>query len=155
MGGNDSRSDLFAASTSRNDCLWGNVPAVDILQLGRNELRSSGDEKTPATAPDPQRNIRIMFAASGDIRDVVKTVVALPEDLGTFEKVQLYINGVNDMVVARNIMLLKLLTAPEAEENIDTGVAVWYSIAVTSHQLLNATGAAPIDALADAAARLS
>ncbi|QPC76664.1 hypothetical protein HYE68_007416 [Fusarium pseudograminearum] len=46
--------------------LWGNVPALDVLQLGSNE----GDNY--------QGQLNLLFAASGDLRNVVKTVVELP-----------------------------------------------------------------------------
>jgi hypothetical protein len=50
--------------------LWGNIPALDLLKVAENE----GDEAIL------QNDVSLLFAASGDLRNIIKTVVGLPED---------------------------------------------------------------------------
>ncbi|KJX98206.1 hypothetical protein TI39_contig428g00013 [Zymoseptoria brevis] len=45
---------------------WGNVPALDVIQLNSNE------------GADCKHDLRLLFAASGDLRNVVKSMVSLP-----------------------------------------------------------------------------
>ncbi|CAF3612824.1 unnamed protein product [Fusarium graminearum] len=94
--------------------LWGNVPALDVLQLGSNE----GDNY--------QGQLNLLFAASGDLRNVVKTVVGLPSTYG--QTINIVMNDRDLDVVARNaIMLLLALTAEGQDEVIDCIIHVWYS----------------------------
>ncbi|KAF5234485.1 hypothetical protein FAUST_7573 [Fusarium austroamericanum] len=86
--------------------LWGNVPALDVLQLGSNE----GDNY--------QGQLNLLFAASGDLRNVVKTVVGLPSTYG--QTINIVMNDRDLDVVARNaVMLLLALTAEGQDEVID------------------------------------
>lgn len=48
--------------------LWGNMPALDILNIKDNE-----------GLDDVHRDVPLLFAASGDIINVVKTVVNIPK----------------------------------------------------------------------------
>ncbi|KAF0638218.1 hypothetical protein FPSE5266_00605 [Fusarium pseudograminearum] len=94
--------------------IWGNVPALDVLQLGSNE----GDNY--------QDQLNLLFAASGDLRNVVKTVVELPS---TYDQtINIVMNDRDLDVVARNaIMLLLALTAEGQDEVIDCIIHIWYS----------------------------
>ncbi|KAI1811449.1 hypothetical protein GGS20DRAFT_562966 [Poronia punctata] len=75
-----------------NQYLWGNTPAVDILHLERNEGSAYGED------------IPVLFAASGDLRNVMKTIQQLPS---TFtHKLEITINDVDLDVTARNAILL-------------------------------------------------
>jgi hypothetical protein len=49
--------------------LWGNMLALDILNIKDNE----GEAETI------NRDIALLFAASGDLRNVVKSISGLPE----------------------------------------------------------------------------
>jgi hypothetical protein len=50
--------------------LWGNMPALDILKMSQNE----------GVADFVHRDLDMLFAASGDIRNIVKTVTAIPDE---------------------------------------------------------------------------
>ncbi|CAG8470350.1 20392_t:CDS:2 [Cetraspora pellucida] len=54
--------------------LWGNMPAIDIVNLASNELsngKSCSDYKVP---------FNLLFAASGDLNDVIASINGLPLD---------------------------------------------------------------------------
>ncbi|KAF2792338.1 hypothetical protein K505DRAFT_307801 [Melanomma pulvis-pyrius CBS 109.77] len=107
--------------------LWGNVPAFDVLKLKENEGEGYAED------------VALLFAASGDLRNVVKTLANLPN---------LYRNAVlitlNDRefeVVARNaILLLFVLTSLEDPQRSITGIAesvihIWYSALLPANLL--------------------
>ncbi|KAM0438690.1 hypothetical protein ACHAPT_001446 [Fusarium lateritium] len=72
--------------------IWGEVPALDVLKLDQNE------------GSHYDQDLALLFAASGDLRNVVKTVVGIPK---TFNKaVNITINDKDMDIVARNIILL-------------------------------------------------
>ena len=48
--------------------LWGNMPAIDRLNAASNE----------GVNDVMNRNVNLLFVASGDLRNVVKTIVGLP-----------------------------------------------------------------------------
>jgi hypothetical protein len=82
--------------------LWGNTPALDILKLEGNEGEST------------ERNFNLLFAASGDLRNMIETIVSLPNEYkGT---IRVVINDVNFNVVAMNIILLMGALHFEPEE---------------------------------------
>lgn len=89
-----------------NQYLWGNMPAVDILNMEENE-----------GVNDVHRNMSLLFAASGDIRNVVKSIAeGLSE--GYDGRCTLVINDLNFMVVARNVILLFLALSLETDEAV-------------------------------------
>ncbi|OBS28259.1 hypothetical protein FPOA_02200 [Fusarium poae] len=102
--------------------LWGNVPTLDVLQLGSNE----GDKY--------QGNLSLLFAASGDMRNVVKTIAELPS---TYDRdLDIVMNDRDLDVVARNVILLLLaLTAEGKDETIDCMIHVWYSAFIRKSDL--------------------
>lgn len=77
----------------------------------------------------------IRSAASGDLRNVVKSINALPCDYnGTCTVV---INDINRYVAARNLLFLCMLcdtTGPSPEETAEAVVHLWYSAALTQNQ---------------------
>ncbi|PYH34770.1 DUF4470 domain-containing protein [Aspergillus neoniger CBS 115656] len=81
-----------------NKHLWGNTPAIDVLQLDSNEGR------------DYDHDLRLLFAGiSGDLRNFIETIAQLPKS---------YDRSLD--VVARNvIMLLLLLSMDEDDATID------------------------------------
>ncbi|KAI2825000.1 hypothetical protein CBS147321_5919 [Aspergillus niger] len=78
-----------------NKYLWGSTPAVDVLQLESNEgTRYDGD-------------LRLLFAASGDLRNFIQTIARIP---GSYDRsLEVTIDDNDSDVVARNIIMLLLL----------------------------------------------
>lgn len=77
--------------------LWGNVPAFDVLNLRQNE------------GVDTTRDLRLLLAASGDLRNVAMTVAELP--LSYTGQHELILNDIDTDIVVRNaILLLTALT---------------------------------------------
>ncbi|KAL7804936.1 hypothetical protein V8C44DRAFT_369117 [Trichoderma aethiopicum] len=102
--------------------LWGNVPAIDVLQLGSNEGDGYG------------KPLNLLFAASGDLRNVVKTIAQIPS--GYEEPVTVVINDRDIDIVARNaILLLIALVSENMEEAIDCIIHVWYSALIRKSDL--------------------
>ncbi|KAI1388290.1 uncharacterized protein F4822DRAFT_240795 [Hypoxylon trugodes] len=112
-----------------NRHLWGNTPAMDVLNLPRNE------------GSDYDKDISILFAASGDLRNAAKTVQCLPE--GFDHQVKITLNDRDPVVALRNVILLllmlKSLEEASDEASIDnlaeTLIHVWYSAMITSDML--------------------
>jgi hypothetical protein len=95
--------------------LWGNIPAIDLLKVTENE----GDEAIL------QQDVSLLFAASGDLRNVIKTIISLPEEyVGDCKTV---INDRNTTVVIRNALLL--LVALQFQPEVATPIILhlWYS----------------------------
>lgn len=122
--------------------LWGNVPAFDVLQLGSNEGNDYGEQ------------LRILFAgvylftfpfgsqtdeschtiASGDFRNVVKTIALLPKSYN--QPVGITMNDLDLDIVARNvIMLLIALTVDNIDEAADCIIHIWYSALIRKSDL--------------------
>ena len=97
----------------RRKYLWGNMPAIDILQLNHNE------------GPSYPKDLSLLFAASGDLRNVVKTIADLP---GTYDRnVEDWINDADIDVVSRNILILLIAFSSDNEEAaIDRMLHIWY-----------------------------
>ncbi|KIJ15964.1 hypothetical protein PAXINDRAFT_176417 [Paxillus involutus ATCC 200175] len=94
--------------------LWGNIPAMDIVNLSNNE-------KALGT------NLSLAFAASGDLRHVVTTVNALgPEYTG---QVNIVLNDFAAPLVSRNIILLLILgMIPDEVVAAEIALHFWYSV---------------------------
>ncbi|KAI3049468.1 hypothetical protein CBS147353_11672 [Aspergillus niger] len=106
--------------------LWGNVPAIDVLNLEHNEGKNCGE------------SVALLFAASGDLRNVVKTISQLPETFA--ERLDVTLNDREFHVVARNaILLLFSLTAleevtakiPSSRNSAESLIHLWYSASLT------------------------
>ncbi|KAG8216800.1 hypothetical protein J3R82DRAFT_7049 [Butyriboletus roseoflavus] len=99
---------------SIGSALWGNVPAMDIVNLPNNEN-------------DLKKDLSLAFAASGDIRNIVTTVNALGTDYSG--KLNILLNDLNPYVVSRNIALLLILgTIPDEIIAADMALHFWYSV---------------------------
>ncbi|KAF8880174.1 hypothetical protein BD779DRAFT_1100219 [Infundibulicybe gibba] len=100
--------------------LWGNVPAIDFLNLAHNEKQAAIDQ-----------DFKLCFAASGDIRNLIKTVNGLPE--GYRGKCEILLNDINDIVVNRNLVALFALldSGPSIEEAAELAIHLIYSCALT------------------------
>ncbi|KAF9225919.1 hypothetical protein BS17DRAFT_777877 [Gyrodon lividus] len=94
--------------------LWGNIPAMDIVNLQNNEK-------------DPGTDLSLAFTASGDLRHVVATVNALgPEYTG---QVDILLNDIQPPLVSRNIILLLILgMIPNEVVAADIALHFWYSV---------------------------
>jgi hypothetical protein len=107
-----------------NQYLWGNMPAVNILNIEKSE-----------NVCDIHRDIDLLFAASGDIRNVIKSIIeGLPD--GYDGRCTLVINDINFMVVARNAILLFVALSLEPEEAVAVLIHVWYS-ALLAHVMID------------------
>ncbi|KAL9595911.1 MAG: hypothetical protein Q9179_004793 [Wetmoreana sp. 5 TL-2023] len=98
-----------------NQYLWGNMPAVDMLNMEENE-----------GAYDIHRDMNLLFAASGDIRNIVESITQGLLD-GYDGRCTLVINDINFMVVARNAILLFVALSLEPDEAVPIMIHVWYS----------------------------
>jgi hypothetical protein len=73
-----------------------------------------------------RHTLNVPEAASGDIRNVVKTIAGLPT--GFTQRIELYINDIDLGVVARNLILLLLsLIVEDDKEAVECMIHVWYS----------------------------
>ncbi|KAL2671319.1 hypothetical protein Neosp_013901 [[Neocosmospora] mangrovei] len=89
--------------------IWGDVPALDILKLGQNE-------------------------ASGDLRDVIKTVTSLPRSFRNDLTITINDNDLD--IVARNIiLLLTALLSAKPEEAAIRMIHIWYSAFIRQSDL--------------------
>ncbi|KAI9875688.1 MAG: hypothetical protein M1830_008116 [Pleopsidium flavum] len=101
--------------------LWGNVPALDVLNLKQNE------------GVDVARDFRLLFAASGDMRNIVQSLTKLPT---TYRgHCEVIVNDRDSDIVARNTILL--LTALHFSPDAATPIMihVWYSALVPAQVL--------------------
>ncbi|KAH7480252.1 hypothetical protein FOMA001_g8824 [Fusarium oxysporum f. sp. matthiolae] len=97
--------------------LFGNVPALDVLRLGANEGEAYGSQ------------LRLLFAASGDLRNVAQTIAELPPSYE--QPIDIIVNDREFDVVARNaILLLLALTADDRDEAVDCILHIWYSASI-------------------------
>ncbi|KAF5649812.1 uncharacterized protein FTJAE_776 [Fusarium tjaetaba] len=104
----------MSSSFGGDSWLWGGVPALDVLKLEANEGESY------------KGKLSLLFAASGDMRNVVKTIAQLPP--GWDQPVDIVMNDIDLAVIARNaILLLIALTADHENEATDCIIHIWYS----------------------------
>ncbi|KAJ5761103.1 hypothetical protein N7520_008259 [Penicillium odoratum] len=102
--------------------LWGNVPAFDVLKLESNE----GEEY--------DGDLRLLFAASGDIRNLVRTVANLPSSYN--QSVEAIINDRDFDIVAQNLILLLIaLVVENVHEAVDCIIHLWYSTLVRTSDI--------------------
>jgi hypothetical protein len=107
-------SDGPLASFGQKQFLWGNMPALDILRMKDNEgLR------------DLDRGISMLFAASGDCRNVVKSILGLPE--GYTGLCTAVLNDRDFTVVARNVIILLSALHFEPGAGAPIMIHLWYS----------------------------
>ncbi|KAF4438482.1 hypothetical protein F53441_12776 [Fusarium austroafricanum] len=102
--------------------LFGDLPAIDLLQLGSNE------------GMEYPRDLRLLFAASGDLRNVIKTIAKLPKSYN--QSVHITMNDSEIDIVARNALLLLIaFTARDPDDTAECMVHIWYSMAIRSSDL--------------------
>jgi len=117
--------------------LWGNVPAVDVIQLAQNEginfqkpldLLFAG--KPPITIISVIDLTENSVTASGDLRNVVLSVADLPP--GYRSPLNIVINDLELDIVARNlIFLLIMFNEEDPNTAAEAMIHVWYSALVT------------------------
>ncbi|THU96978.1 hypothetical protein K435DRAFT_722257 [Dendrothele bispora CBS 962.96] len=97
--------------------LWGNMPALDILNLKDNEGISQA----------ANQDFSLAFVAFGDLRNIIRTVNELPENYRG--SLNLIINDNDPMVVCRNLLILTILgSIPDVDDAIEHALHVWYSV---------------------------
>lgn len=99
--------------------LWGNVPALDILNLEDNEKNV-----------DPKHNFALLFAASGDPRNVFKTIAGLPAQHEG--KCDVVLNDWDFDIVARNAIMLLVALHYDPEVAVPMIIHIWYSALLPS-----------------------
>ncbi len=84
-------------------------------------------------------HIRVCFASSGGIQNTIEIVCQLP---GHFQgSLIVYLNDYNTKIAVRNLLMLELLRI-NGFEAIDTVIALWFSVLLTTNQLLVCDNAA-------------
>ncbi|KAE9989480.1 hypothetical protein EG327_002636 [Venturia inaequalis] len=102
---------------------WGEFPALDMLQIEKNE---------GVDAAQP-RDFRMLFAASSDLRNIVKTIVDLPPSYsGTCE---IIMNDEDNWLVSRNVIILLVALIYDPEEAAETMLHLWYSALIPKAML--------------------
>ncbi|QYS97447.1 MYND-type zinc finger protein samB [Trichoderma simmonsii] len=102
--------------------LWGNIPAIDVLKLESNE------------GVDYGKQIDLLFAVSGDLRNVVKTIAQVPASYNKL--IVVTINDDDLDVMARNVIILLIaLVSDNIDEAVDCIIHVWYSALIRKSDL--------------------
>ncbi|TGZ81524.1 hypothetical protein EX30DRAFT_363868 [Ascodesmis nigricans] len=99
--------------------LFGNIPSFDHLKFAGVD-----------TADEDE--INMLFAASGDLRNLITTVLGIASE----KKVKVVLNDREPYVVIRNLLVLLLLgTNPESESDskpyLETAIHLWFSAFLT------------------------
>ncbi|PIK52222.1 hypothetical protein BSL78_10884 [Apostichopus japonicus] len=94
---------------------FSNSFANDLLNLQSNEMKGG---------QSVLKNVSILLPACGDLRHVMKTVESLPDDFNG--SLKFVLNDIDPFSMARNVLLLFLITSCQAEEvsNVST---IWLS----------------------------
>ncbi|RXW14219.1 hypothetical protein EST38_g11634 [Candolleomyces aberdarensis] len=101
-------------SLNGGSALWGNMPAIDLINLNANEANA-------------RKDFSLAFVASGDLRHVMKTINSLPDDYSG--KLDILINDGNGYVFCRNLVLLLILgCVPDENLAADIALHFWYSV---------------------------
>ncbi|PIK52223.1 hypothetical protein BSL78_10885 [Apostichopus japonicus] len=94
---------------------FSNSFANDLLNLQSNEMKGG---------QSVLKSVNILLPACGDLRHVMKTVESLPDDFNG--SLKFVLNDIDPFPMARNVLLLFLISSCEAEEvsNVST---IWLS----------------------------
>ncbi|PVH76133.1 hypothetical protein DL98DRAFT_465490 [Cadophora sp. DSE1049] len=101
--------------------LWGNMPAFDVLNLKQNE------------GADTTRDFRLLFAASGDLRNAATTVAGLPSSYTG--QCELILNDIDTDIVVRNAILLLVALIFDPEVAAPMMLHLWYSALIPAQTL--------------------
>ncbi|KAF9543454.1 hypothetical protein CPC08DRAFT_824152 [Agrocybe pediades] len=104
--------------------IWGNTPATDTLNVKMNEGMSASNY-----------DFNLGYVASGDLRNVVRTVNELPQDFSG--QLTIILNDIEPIIVLRNALLLMILGTEESVAYAtDTALHLWASTFVqTAHRI--------------------
>lgn len=94
--------------------LLGNIPALDVLKLTNNEGEFSR-----------KRDFELLFAASGDLRNVIKIILGLPQQHQG--KCSVIINDKDFQVVARDVIMLLIALHLDTDTAVPLIIRIWYS----------------------------
>ncbi|KAL1982084.1 hypothetical protein VTN96DRAFT_1797 [Rasamsonia emersonii] len=118
---------------------WGNTPALDVLNLEQNEgCNFRGD-------------LDLLFAASGDLRNVVKSLASLPADFSG--NCNIVVNDRDLDIVARNVLLILVSFHYEPAEASVIMVHLWYS-ALLPEAMLSSLRAKLLPLIQDACSKV-
>ncbi|KAI1425161.1 hypothetical protein F5Y12DRAFT_784924 [Xylaria sp. FL1777] len=93
--------------------LFGSYPAIDVLRLNENE----GVERK-----DP---VNILFVEPADLRDVIKTIVDLPDNVSA--PISIVVTDGTTAKTTRNlILLLMALSSEDPDVTAECAVSFWY-----------------------------
>ncbi|CAG8737358.1 14830_t:CDS:2, partial [Racocetra persica] len=81
--------------------------------------------------------INLLFAASGDLNDIIMSVNGIPLDFN--QPVNICVNDFAERVVVRNFIILYLF-AKLGKNAIDIAIHIWYSSALTDEQMIGCYG---------------
>ncbi|KAJ3546627.1 hypothetical protein NMY22_g1969 [Coprinellus aureogranulatus] len=106
--------------------LWNTQPPVDLLNLKDNEN-------------DLKKDFNLALLASGDLRDVMKTVNSLPP---TFSgKLNIVLNDPDPNVAIRNILILLVLGRHEdIDQGVDMALHTWFSLRIPDEYIIKLCG---------------
>ncbi|KAM6494778.1 protein of unknown function (DUF4470) domain containing protein [Amanita muscaria] len=94
--------------------LWGNTPAVDVINLACNEN-------------DAKKDFSLAFIASGDLRHVLRSFNSLPSDYSGH--LNILLNDINPSIFCRNVVLLLILgNVSDETMAADMALHFWYSV---------------------------
>ena len=111
-------SDAPFTSFGTQGFLWGNMPAIDILNIKDNE----------GEAEVINQDLALLFAASGDLRNVVKSIAGLPE---TYHgECSVVMNDKQFVIVARNVIMLLVALKFDTKAAVPMMIHIWYSAAL-------------------------
>ncbi|KAJ7574362.1 hypothetical protein C8J56DRAFT_979466 [Mycena floridula] len=113
------RPAFLAKNPDENNCLWGDVPAIDCLLVSNNEGSQARD-----------MDLNICFIVSADINSLVSTVNGLPKDYSG--RCKILMNDVDSIAVNRNLMILFALlrSGPSLDEAAELATHLMYSAAL-------------------------
>ncbi|KAJ3283379.1 hypothetical protein HDU76_008479, partial [Blyttiomyces sp. JEL0837] len=101
------------------ESIWGEQPALDVLNLSPNEMHLL--------------DIHVLMAYASDLRDTIKTVTALPSSFNN--TLHIHLNHPNAFAMARNLSFLTLLGQSTSHDLLDATIAACYSVRMTNAQL--------------------
>lgn len=90
--------DMFYATMSTE--LWGNSPGFDIINFKSNEGKDSNFKF---------RSFDVLFAASGDIKNILMSVDSIEELCKRCDQVNFALNDLCGMVAVRNMLMIYIL----------------------------------------------
>jgi hypothetical protein len=102
--------------------LWGNMPALDVLALSKNE-----------GVKDLGRDLHLLFAASGDIRNLVKTVAGISSQHRG--ECVVVLNDKDFTLVARNTIMLLTALHFDVDTAVPIMIHLWYSALIPASML--------------------